>query len=69
MGRNNTSYGLVSFFFVYGELFVATIGTMYVGYDATIVGSLIGGAFAFVCAFICGIIFAWLYNLFVRLLS
>jgi hypothetical protein len=35
---------------------------MYVGYNATIVGCLIGAAWAFIDAFIGGYLLAWLYN-------
>lgn len=40
------------------------LGTLYLGYDATLLGSLIGAAWALVDGFVCGVIVAWLYNLF-----
>ncbi|KTD20653.1 bacteriophage holin [Legionella londiniensis] len=56
--------GLFAYFFAYGEVFVSSMGTLYIGYDASILGSIIGGIIGFVDAFICGLILAWLYNLF-----
>jgi len=42
--------------------FVAALGIFYVGYSATIFGSVIGSAWAFFDATIGCAIFAWLYN-------
>lgn len=56
--------GLAAYFFEYGEIFVTSMGTLYIGYDATILGSFIGGLIGFVDAFIAGAIIAWLYNFF-----
>lgn len=56
--------GLLAFYFMYGTAFVTAMGALYVGYDATLMGSLMGGLIAFVDAFIGGVIVAWLYNLF-----
>jgi hypothetical protein len=56
--------GLVAFFFTYGKPFVAAIGTLYIGYDPTILGAFIGGLIGFIDAFIFGLILAWLYNMF-----
>jgi hypothetical protein len=53
----NTSY--------WNEL-VPMIGQLYVGYDATISGTLIGAIFGFIDAFIGGILLAWLYNRFAK---
>jgi hypothetical protein len=41
-----------------------TIGRVYRGYSISLVGSLIGFAWAFVDGLIGGVIFAWLYNQF-----
>jgi len=38
------------------------IGQVYRGYNETLTGSLIGGAWAFVDGLIGGALFAWLYN-------
>lgn len=59
-------FGLLAYFVGYGELFVTSMGTIYLGYDATIAGSIIGGVIAFVDGLITGVIVAWLYNLFAR---
>ncbi len=56
--------GLLAHWFSYGEIFVTSMGALYVGYDTTILGSLIGGLIGFIDAFIGGCILAWLYNLF-----
>jgi hypothetical protein len=39
------------------------LGRIYPGYTISPLGSLIGLAYGFVDALICGAIFAWLYNL------
>jgi len=39
------------------------IGRVYLGYCISPLGSLIGLVWAFVDGLICGLIFAWLYNL------
>ena len=56
--------GLLAHFFSYGEVFVTSIGTLYIGYDTTIIGSIIGGIIGFVDGFIGAAILAWLYNFF-----
>ena len=38
------------------------LGLVYLGYNISPAGSLIGFAWAFVDGLICGAIFAWLYN-------
>jgi len=50
----------------YGELIVALLGSIYIGYEASILGSLIGAIWGFVDAFIFGVIIAWLYNKFTK---
>ena len=54
--------GLLARQFGYGAGFVRAIGTLYIGYSASIKGSLIGTAYGFVDAGIGGVIIAWLYN-------
>jgi hypothetical protein len=56
--------GLIAYHFTYGTAFVSTMGALYVGYEASIMGSFIGGLIGFVDAFIGGVIIAWLYNIF-----
>lgn len=55
--------GLLALHFTYGVPFVIAMGHLYIGYEATMIGSVIGGLFGFVDAFIGGFIVAWLYNL------
>ena len=54
--------GIVGMFFSYGSGFVKTLGSIYVGYQATILGSLIGAIWGFIDAGIGGVLIAWLYN-------
>lgn len=54
--------GLTSWLFDYGNAWVELMSTVYIGYSATLLGSIIGTIFAFVDGFIGGIIFAWIYN-------
>ena len=49
----------------WGVDFVNAMGSVYIGYDNTYLGSVIGGLWGFVDGFIGGIVFAWLYNLLV----
>lgn len=56
--------GLLAFHYAYGQTFVTTLGTMYVGYEPTIKGSIIGGIMGLVHGFIKGFLIAWLYNRF-----
>jgi len=42
------------------------IGRVYLGYRINAIGSVIGLLWGFVDGLICGAIFAWLYNLFVK---
>ena len=56
--------GIVAFYFMYGTAFVTAMGAIYVGYEASILGSIIGGFIGFVDAFIGGVVIAWLYNVF-----
>ncbi|MFH1412304.1 MAG: bacteriophage holin [Candidatus Omnitrophota bacterium] len=44
--------------------FVAALGSKYIGYNSTPVGSLIGGIWGFLDAGIGGVLIAWLYNKF-----
>ena len=48
----------------YGVGFVGALGTMYIGYDATIVGSIIWLILGFIDGFIWFYLLAWLYNIF-----
>lgn len=56
--------GLLAYFYAYGRPFVDALSSLYLGYEPSIMGSLLGGAMGFIDAFITGVIFAWLYNCF-----
>ena len=56
--------GLIAHFFIYGRAFVLTMGTIYIGYHPSILGSIVGGIIGFIDAYIAGVIIAWLYNCF-----
>jgi hypothetical protein len=48
----------------YGIDYVHFVGSLYVGYAATFIGSIIGAIWAFIHGFIAGAIIAGLYNYF-----
>lgn len=56
--------GLMAHYLEYGVEFVSSVGTLYVGYEKTILGSFIGAGFGFLDGFIMGLLIAWLYNCF-----
>jgi len=45
---------------------VDVMGTLYLGYQATFLGAIIGAIWAFVDGFFGGVIMAWLYNKFAK---
>lgn len=45
-------------------VFVDWLGQFYLGYEPTIIGSIIGGVWGFLDLFIGLFVFAWLYNYF-----
>ena len=51
----------------YGNTIIGIMSSVYLGYDNTIPGTMIGAIWAFIDAFICGYIFAWLYNKFLSI--
>ena len=55
--------GILAFAFGWGGPFVNVLGSLYVGYEPTILGSLVGGVWGLIDGFIGGFILAWLYNL------
>ncbi|MDP3704899.1 MAG: bacteriophage holin [Legionellaceae bacterium] len=63
-GLSILAMGLLASYFMYGTAFVTAMGNMYVGYEASVLGSVIGGFIGFVDAFIGGAIIGWLYNVF-----
>jgi hypothetical protein len=54
--------GLMVMFFNWGVAWVELMSSLYIGYKATFLGSIIGGIWGFVDAGIAGVIIAWLYN-------
>lgn len=58
--------GLIAHFFEYGSAFVTSMGVMYIGYEPSILGSVIGGIMGFIDSFIIGVLIAWLYNVFLN---
>lgn len=58
--------GLTSMLFDYGTPLLKLLSCLYVGYEPTPLGSVIGGLWAFLDGFIGGAVVAWLYNRLVR---
>ncbi|CEK09209.1 bacteriophage holin [Legionella hackeliae] len=56
--------GLIATYYSYAKPFVSAMGALYVGYEPTVIGSLLGGLIAFIDFFIFGFLIGWLYNLF-----
>ena len=56
--------GLLAHYFAYGNAFVTAMGVVYIGYDPSITGSIIGAIFGFIDALVGGVLIAWLYNVF-----
>lgn len=50
----------------YASGFVTAVGSLYVGYSATVGGIIIGAVWGFVDAAIGGALIAWLYNKFAK---
>ena len=46
----------------WGGAYVDVMGSVYLGFQASVLGALIGGAWAFVDGLVGGAVFAWLYN-------
>ena len=56
--------GLLAMCCQYGQPFVDAIGSFYIGYEATWLGSLIGALWGFVDFFLFGFFIALFYNIF-----
>ena len=56
--------GLAAWLFSYGTDWVSLLSNVYVGYDATLGGSILGAIYGFIDGFIGGVLIAWLYNKF-----
>jgi hypothetical protein len=46
----------------WGRAVVDVLGSLYLGFRPTLLGSVIGGAWAFVDGALAGVVVAWLYN-------
>ncbi len=54
---------LLSVYAGYGTAFLEALPqSFYPGYKITLAGSFIGLGYGFIDGFVCGLIFAWLYN-------
>lgn len=49
--------------FGWGADLVKTLGSLYIGYGASIVGAIIGAIWGLVDGFVAGVVIAWIYNL------
>ncbi|MDD5618766.1 MAG: bacteriophage holin [Candidatus Omnitrophica bacterium] len=58
--------GVASMAFNWGTKFVEIFSSMYIGYNSTLTGSVIGAVWGFVDAGIGGVLVAWLYNKFAK---
>jgi tetrahydromethanopterin S-methyltransferase subunit G len=54
--------GLSAWLLNFGNAWVELLSAVYIGFEATFLGSIIGAIWGFVDGFICGIIIAWIYN-------
>ncbi len=54
--------GMLAYFTDYGSGFVTGLGSLYLGYEANVIGSLMGALWAFVDLFVCGFLIAYIYN-------
>lgn len=48
--------------FGWGIALVEVLASLYFGYEASVLGAVIGGIWAFVDGFIAGVVIAWIYN-------
>jgi len=60
------SFCILNIYFGYGAGVISALSALYIGFDLTPVGVLIGMVWAFLDAFLGGLILAFIYNLFVR---
>ena len=54
--------GIINIFCDWGSGIEEVMSTLYIGYSATVPGSIIGGIWGFIDAGIGGLLIAWLYN-------
>lgn len=58
--------GVIAMISGWGASFVSGIGKLYIGYQPTIAGCIIGAMWGFIDAGIGGVVIAWLYNKFAK---
>ena len=58
--------GILAMLCGWGAKFVEILSSLYIGYNATFLGSIIGAAWGFVDAGIGAAVVAWLYNKFAK---
>ncbi|NQU18563.1 bacteriophage holin [bacterium] len=58
--------GIIAMAFGWGDRFIEILSSLYIGYKATFLGSIVGAIWGFIDAGIGGIIVAWLYNKFAK---
>lgn len=56
--------GLLAALFGWWTEIITLAGKLYIGFEPTIPGSIIGGIYGFIDGYICGALIAWLYNKF-----
>ncbi|GAB4189480.1 MAG: bacteriophage holin [Simkaniaceae bacterium] len=61
-GLANLIVGWTSIF-GWGNAYVETLSSIYIGYDASFIGGIVGGIWAFADGVIGGLVFAFFYNL------
>jgi len=54
--------GIINIFCDWGSGIEEVMSTLYIGYRASILGSIIGGIWGFIDAGVAGLVIAWLYN-------
>jgi len=50
--------------FGWGNAFVSTMSSLYIGYEPSFIGGIVGGIWGFVDGFIAGAVIAFFYNIF-----
>ncbi len=56
--------GLIAMWWNWGTVIVTVLGSLYIGYEPTFIGSILGAIWAFVDGFIAGVVIALVYNKF-----
>ena len=56
--------GVLAWLFGWGYSVVEVLSSLYIGYNASLLGAMVGAIWAFVYGFIAGVVIAWLYNRF-----